>query len=203
MVWPLLAAVFLSVCFWGWIFGTSGGNFWWKMTAAGIILSGISLWLNRNDRRRDYDFSLRQAGFGLLNAAALYLIFLAGGELLRLVFPGSGENIGAVYAARTQLPDWQIGVLLAVIIAPAEEIFWRGLIQKRLAALTSPTFGLGLGAVTYALVHLWAGNPVLLVAAFVCGVVWGGLYQHSGSLAGPIISHIVWDITIFLVWPLG
>ncbi len=200
---PLLAAVFLAVCFWGWIFGLPWGNFWWKMTAAAVVLSSFSLWYNRGALVHDYRVSLRHLGAGLLSAVLLYLIFWFGGELLQLLFPASGEKIGAVYATKSQLPHWLIAVLLVGIIAPAEEIFWRGFIQKRLVAATSPRFGLLLATSIYTLVHLWAGNPVLLLAAFVCGLIWGWLYQRSGSLSGPIFSHVLWDVSIFILLPLG
>ena len=63
-------------------------------------------------------------------------------------------------------------------------------------------FGLILGAVLYALVHLWAKNGVLILAAFVCGLVWGRQYLKNGSLIGVIVSHVLWDITVFIVAPL-
>jgi membrane protease YdiL (CAAX protease family) len=201
--WPLFVAVFLGVCFWGWIFGTAWGNFWWKMTAAAVVLSGFSLWINRAVLPRDLCVSLRHAGFGILSAVLLYAVFWVGGELLRRVIPVSGNMIAAVYAVRTALPEWSICLLLVFIIAPAEEIFWRGLVQKRLAALTNPHFGLIVGALIYALVHLWAKNGVLLPAAFVCGIIWGWHYHRSGSLAGPIISHALWDATVFIFIPLA
>lgn len=201
--WPLFVAVFLSVCFWGWIFGTPWGNFWWKMTAAAVVLSGFSLWVNRADLSLDLCFSLRHAGYGILSAVLLYAVFWLGGELLRGVIPASGDMIAAVYAVRTALPEWAICLLLVFIIAPAEEIFWRGLVQKRLVALTNPRFGLIAGALIYALVHLWAKNGVLLPAAFICGIIWGWQYQRSGSLAGPIISHALWDAAVFIFIPLA
>ncbi len=200
--WPLFTAIFLGVCFWGWIFGTPWGNFWWKITIATAVLSGFSLWVNRADLRRDLFFSLRHLTHGVLTAALLYAIFWLGGNLLPYVIPSSETMITAVYASRAALPGWVISLLLIFIIAPAEEIFWRGLVQKYLSALTSPRFGIIVGAMIYALVHLWANNGVLVLAAFVCGIIWGWQYHKSGSLAGPIISHIIWDMAVFIFAPL-
>jgi len=151
---PLLAAVFLAVCFWGWIFGLEWGNFWWKMTAAGVILSGFSLWFNRRDVRADYHFTFADVALGVAVAVVLYAVFWAGGLLLGILFPGSREMIGSVYATKTALPEWTIALLLVCIIGPAEEIFWRGRVQKHLIAATNSNVGLILAALIYALVHL-------------------------------------------------
>jgi len=199
----LLVAVFFASCLWGWIFGTTTGNFWWKMTVSAALLSGLSLWSNRAELPREYRFIWGHVGRGLLSAALLYFFFWAGGQMMRSVYPASGKEITVVYAAKNQLPASVIGLLLFFVIAPAEEIFWRGLIQKRLVTLTSSSFGIILGALIYALVHAWAGNAILVLAAFCCGLAWGWQYHTSRSLIAPIVSHIVWDLTIFLLLPLG
>jgi len=199
---PLLAAVFLAVCFWGWIFGLEWGNFWWKMTSAGVVLSGFSLWFNRRDLRADYCFTFANVGLGVAVAIALYAVFWAGGLFLGILFPGSRELIGSVYATKTALPEWTIALLLVCIIGPAEEIFWRGLVQKHLITATNSNVGLILAALIYALVHLWAKNGVLVLAAFVCGLIWGWLYLQRGSLIPVIVSHALWDVAIFIIAPL-
>jgi len=200
---PLLVAVFLAVCLWGWIFGLEWGNFWWKMGVSAAVLAGYSLWINRADLHLDYRFSRRFVGFGILSAVFLYGIFWIGSHLLQHLVPSSRELIGAVYTTKSALPAWVIVLLLAFVIGPAEEIFWRGLVQKYLVAATNQQFGLILGAVLYALVHLWAKNGVLMLAAFVCGLVWGRQYLKSGSLIGVIVSHVLWDIAVFIVVPLA
>ncbi len=202
-LWPLLTAVFLAVCFWGWIFGIDWWNFWWKMTIAGVCLSALSLWVNRGELRREFRFSAHDILLGLLSAVFLYLIFYLGGIVLRTISPVSGDYIGAVYNTKAALPTWAITLLLIIIIAPAEEIFWRGLVQKYFIRATCPNVGLVFGAAIYALVHLWAGNPVLVLAAFVCGLVWGWQYRQNGSLVGVILSHAIWDVAVFIVIPLA
>lgn len=47
------------------------------------------------------------------------------------------------------------------------------------------------------------GNPVLLLAALVCGLFWGLLYHFTKSLPLVVISHTAWDLLVFLVFPLG
>jgi membrane protease YdiL (CAAX protease family) len=49
-------------------------------------------------------------------------------------------------------------------------------------------------------VHLPSGNFMLIMAAMVCGIVWGGLYWlMPKNLKAIIISHALWDAAAF-VW---
>jgi membrane protease YdiL (CAAX protease family) len=201
--WPLFTGVFLGVVFWGWVFGLPSGNFWWKISIATAFLSSFALWINRTSLAEDFSLTRRDVGWGVVSAGVLYAVFWLGGAVLRAILPESGSMISAVYATRSALPLWALALLFICVIAPAEEIFWRGLIQKHLVRLSGPRFGVFAAALIYALVHLWANNAVLLLAAFVCGLAWGWLYQYSKSLSGPIFSHMLWDLTIFVLAPLG
>ena len=60
-----------------------------------------------------------------------------------------------------------------------------------------------LTTVVYSLVHIVAFNVMLLVAAAVCGLFWGWLYQREQSLIPVILSHSIWDVIIFVVFPLS
>ena len=55
----------------------------------------------------------------------------------------------------------------------------------------------------YGLVHVFTGNIRLVVAASVAGLVWGFLYLRFGRLWPGIISHVAWDLAVFLFFPLA
>ena len=63
--------------------------------------------------------------------------------------------------------------------------------------------GLFLTTAIYSLVHVFALNFMLLVAAAVCGFFWGWLYQREQSLIPVILSHSIWDVIIFVIFPLS
>ena len=46
-------------------------------------------------------------------------------------------------------------------------------------------------------------NFMLLVAAAICGLFWGLIYQRERSLVPVIISHSLWDLIIFVLYPLS
>jgi membrane protease YdiL (CAAX protease family) len=96
-----------------------------------------------------------------------------------------------------------IALLLIFPIAPGEETYWRGLVQRRLTERVGPRAGLLLSASVYSMVHLPTLNPTLILTAFIGGLVWGALYELTGNLVPVIISHTLWDILIFVILPLA
>jgi uncharacterized protein len=50
-------------------------------------------------------------------------------------------------------------------------------------------------------VHLVSANLTLTGAAATAGLFWGALYAREQRMAPMIISHVSWDIWIFLIAP--
>lgn len=96
--------------------------------------------------------------FGVLTAFALWGIFWIGDKLSALMFDFARPEVDAVYAMKTGLPSWAIALLLLVLIGPAEELFWRGYVQRTLARLMpgkrAADLALVVTALVYALVHI-------------------------------------------------
>jgi membrane protease YdiL (CAAX protease family) len=55
----------------------------------------------------------------------------------------------------------------------------------------------------YGAIHLVSENLTLTGAAATAGLFWGALYAREQRLAPLIISHVSWDIWIFLIAPTG
>jgi membrane protease YdiL (CAAX protease family) len=62
--------------------------------------------------------------------------------------------------------------------------------------------GIVAGAALYTLAHAATMNPLLLGAAFGCGLYWGLLAAATDDLTAPIVSHLVWDVMVMFVTPL-
>jgi membrane protease YdiL (CAAX protease family) len=108
-----------------------------------------------------------------------------------------------VGVSSAQLDPLVIGVLLFFVMGPAEEIYWHGFVQRRLGLRLGAVYGVLLTTVVYAAVHVSAFNFMLVVAAGICGLFWGLLYQKEKSLIPVIISHSLWDVIIFILFPLN
>jgi membrane protease YdiL (CAAX protease family) len=163
----------------------------------GLALYSLSL---RPELRR-LRFHARDLGLGLGSAAALYGIFRAGDRMARRIMPQGGREIAAIYGLRQSAPKASIAAALALIIGPGEEIFWRGLVQSRLQDRMGPLAGALAGSSLYAAVHLVSVNLTLTGAAGVAGLFWSLLYARGQRLEPLIISHVAWDLWIFLSAP--
>jgi membrane protease YdiL (CAAX protease family) len=138
---------------------------------------------------------------GLLAAAALYGVFWAGNELSRALFPFAASDIGRVYGFKSGVPVARVVLLMALVIGPGEEIFWRAYLQRRWQARFGRWPGFLAAAALYTLVHAASGNVMLVLAAAVCGLFWGFLYMRTGSVLLVAVSHTAWDLAVFVLWP--
>lgn len=180
-------------------------DFWWWMSANLVLLVGLGAGLDADylaALRRDLGEGVsRKIGLGLLAAAALYAVFFIGNWASRLVLPFAGADIGQVYGFKTGAPVLRIVLSMALVIGPGEELFWRAYLQRRWQKRFGPLAGWLATTALYALVHAGSGNPMLVLAAAVCGFFWGYLYWKTGSALLVVVSHTVWDIAVFLVVP--
>ncbi|MEO8631910.1 MAG: CPBP family intramembrane glutamic endopeptidase [Chloroflexota bacterium] len=188
-----MTAIGLAVAFglFAFTFRGARARFWERMTLTGLVLGTMALG-NDADLRR-LRFRERDVALGLLSAAGLYVIFQGGDRMARAVMPKGSQEIGDIYALRSLRPKAEIATRLATIIGPAEELFWRGFVQRRIGAPGA--------ALAYGGVHLVTGNATLIGAATVAGVYWGLLRAIGMSMPALITSHVAWDIWIFLLAP--
>jgi membrane protease YdiL (CAAX protease family) len=118
------------------------------------------------------------------------------------ILPFAASQLDSIYTLRTGQNRWLIAMLLMFIIGPAEEIFWRGFVQKRLSKKYGPLIGFIVAAAVYTLVHVGSFNLMLIAAAGLCSVFWGLLFAVTGNVWPCIISHAVWDVVIFILLPI-
>lgn len=179
-------------------------NFWLTMSVAGVVLTTLSLALSPDLLGvLKSTFSPKHILFGVALAALLWCVFWVGDKVACWMFPFAEGEIGSIYSMKDGTSPWLIGPLLLLVIGPAEEIFWRGFVQRQFSLKMNSTCAFVLTTAIYALVHIWAGNFMLVVAAAVVGGVWGLLYRlWPKGLWTLIISHAVWDVVVFLVLPI-
>ena len=181
-------------------------DFWWWMSLNITCLTAIAAafdlgWRNAltNDLKKQI---VQKIGIGILSALGLYIVFYLGNMASRLIFPFAAHNIENVYAFKVGAAPIRIALLMAFIIGPGEELFWRGGLQRRFQMERGPFQGFLLATLLYTGVHIASGNVMLVLAAGVCGLFWGFLYLRTGSLLLNVVSHTVWDMAIFLFFPM-
>lgn len=146
---------------------------------------------------------LRDLAKGLGSAAGLYAIFQVGDRMARRIMPAGDREIAGIYQLRSVAPRPAIATALALVIGPGEELFWRGLVQRGLMRRYGRIRGTLIASTIYGGIHLVSANLTLTGAAATAGLYWGALYAKEQRLAPLIVSHVSWDIWIFLIAPTG
>jgi membrane protease YdiL (CAAX protease family) len=181
-------------------------DFWAWLSLNIVILVALGFILDSGYLRRlkeDLHVNLlMKAAIGIASAAALYAIFAVGRAAALRLFPFAPAGIGSVYALRSGVPLLRVALLMGLVIGPGEELFWRGFFQEHASRATGRAYGFIFAALLYTSVHLASGNVMLVLAAGVCGVFWGWLYWRFRSPVLNAISHTLWDLLVFVLFPL-
>ena len=177
-------------------------QFWSRMTMTGLGLGAYAL-TARPDLPRRIRLGPREVTLGLAAAGALYGTFALGDRFARRFVPSGDRDIADIYQLRGLRPAPEIATRLAAVIGPAEELFWRGFVQDALMARLGRWPGAAAAAMAYGGVHVVTGNFTLFGAATVAGAEWCALYAAGMPLGALLVSHVTWDIWIFLLQPTG
>ena len=192
-------------------------NFWWAMTFSACVLILLSWFGVRSTRSwrnvlNPSELPSLWRGRGRLSsplfeaiiiASLLYLLFWVGDKLSQELFTFARPQVDSIYQMKDGTPSWLIALLLLFIIGPAEELFWRGYVQRTLTQRWTANTGFVVTTLIYTAVHLPSMNFMLIMAAFTCGFCWGLLYrlfpQHFPAI---VLSHALWDAAAFVWFPL-
>ncbi len=198
----LLSSILLAAIFWFLMFFPYLGlniNFWMMMTAASLTLTLLAIYFGG---KPDLTFSWRELLSGLGIAVVLWFVFWTGDKLSQLLFDFARPQVDLIYDIKGGTSPTLISLLLLCIIGPGEEIFWRGYVQRRLSARWSPNTGFLLATAAYTLIHIPSLNFMLVMAALVCGVIWGGLFRlFPRHFTAIVVSHALWDAAAFVWFP--
>lgn len=177
-------------------------NFWWMMTASACTLSALATIFNPGWWKQ-VRIDISNIILGVVIAVALWSIFWIGDKLSQIIFNFARPQVDLIYSMKDGESAWLLTALMLFLIGPAEEIFWRGYIQKTFAARWNPNIGFIVTTAIYALVHAGSCNFMLTMAALVAGFVWGLLYRFFPNRFGAIIiSHALWDVAVFIWFPI-
>jgi uncharacterized protein len=154
--------------------------------------------------------------FGALVTVMLFFGAIAGRKLLA---PHGSIREAWVMRVYLQIGDPEfmqqrvVGISIAVIlVAILEEIAWRGLVYPLVEERLGTRRAWPVTAVLYAAAHLptlvlladpYAGpNPLIVLAALGCGLVWGLIVARTGRLPVAIFSHALFTWCVAVQFPL-
>ena len=195
-----IAAVLWTIMFSPWT--APHVNFWVMMTCSALTLTLYSTWACPR-WWKDVRVGVSDVLIGAALAALLWGFFWVGDCLSSLMFDFARPQVDMIYGMKAGENPVVLTLLMLFIIGPAEEIFWRGYIQKNLSAKWNPNVGFIVATLVYSLVHISKFNFMLIMAAAVAGFVWGLAYRFFPERLGAIIiSHALWDCAVFIWFPI-
>jgi membrane protease YdiL (CAAX protease family) len=151
------------------------------------------------------------AGFGVLVVAAMMVLyhaylkpggyFTAAAAAVNEKVKGIGFNSLAKYAA--------LGVFYSVCHSFFEEYYWRWFVFAQLRRLVSLRAAIAVSSLGFMAHHVlilgvffgWASPATYLLSLCIAvgGAAWAWLYDRTGSIYGPWLSHLLVDAGIFLI----
>ena len=195
-----IAAVLWTVMFSPWT--APYINFWIMMTCSGATLTLYSTWASPR-WWKGIRIGLSDILLGAGLAALMWGVFWLGEFFSTLLFDFARPQVDTIYCMKEGENPLVLTLLMLLIIGPAEEIFWRGYIQKGLSSRWNPNMGFVATTLVYSLVHLAKFNFMLIMAAAVAGLIWGLAYRFFPERLGAIIiSHALWDCAVFIWFPI-
>lgn len=154
-------------------------------------LLGVGLYLRRSPAQALSRLGLRRPGWGdiaigLGGGLLLYGVALTGSMIWNLLAsPELVAEQSAVSSALAQsVTGWIEVLLLALLAAVSEEIFFRGALQ--------PVFGIAPTALLFAALHVQYGFTPALVVLFLVSLGFGWIAQRRGTLAA-ITAHFAYN----------
>jgi len=179
----------------------------WRSTAVVAALSlALSAWVLGPRLRPLFAIPSRAAVVALALGGALVAATHAAFRLVAVVAPGLADAVRALYASvDLGASRWSLVSLTALVVL-GEELVWRGIavevVYARRPGWSRATIAM-ISAALYVLPQLAGGVPLLVLAAAGLGGVFAAQRMVTGRIADPLLTHLVWSISVFVLAPLA
>lgn len=171
--------------------------FWYIFSASLLFLISYSI---LNEELDDEVPFITYLLYGAISGFILFAVFWVGNSIIELFNLPFTKEISKLYGRFSPSMLWHYIVLLLIII-PGEEIFWRGFVQKRIVKHVNIPVGILLSSLLYASVNLYSTHWMLAFAALIGGLFWGFLYAWKKSMPLVIVSHLIFDLFLLIIFP--
>ncbi|MDF2039481.1 type II CAAX endopeptidase family protein [Cytobacillus oceanisediminis] len=171
--------------------------FWYIFSASLLLLISYSIIMEEVEDKASFGTFIT---YGVLSGFLLYGLFWAGYSLFEILNLPLVNQVEKLYGRFSPSLIWHY-IVLILIIVPGEEVFWRGFVQKRLMKLTTVKLSIILSSLLYSSVHFYSGYWMLALAALIAGLFWGWLYAWKRSIPLVIVSHLIFDLLMFVLLP--
>ena len=182
-------------------FGRHLGH-WLTTTIAATISIGLAWRHSGTKLRLSLAPSKRPVALGLLSGLILSAMTHVAYPIVASHLAGFDGEVRSLYALLETPPGRFFSLPLLAFVVIAEESVWRGILYPALRTRFSVAPAVVLASIAYTLPQLAGGSWVLSALALSWGLLWTSQRALTGSLLVPTLTHLVWDILIFLVIPI-
>lgn len=172
--------------------------FWFSYTnllGIGIIFAFFfGNLMNKQSLLRSLFIGIPIGVIGYFTAISIY-------NILAYISPVAFQNVKELLEIYSPTAIWQYAALLIVIVL-GEEMIWRVYLQQELKKMVSKKWAVLISAIHFGLPLLICGFYIGAIAAFLSGIIFGGLYEWLKSLPIVFTAHITMAIFLFLLFPL-
>lgn len=173
--------------------------FWYMYTFTMLLFMALSfIIVKMEDEIQTWEYLIFGIGYGTLT----YGLIATGYRFFSMFTELASVSVDRFLSDFGPTTVWHY-LLLMLIIAPGEELFWRGFIQQKLKAYMSPFFAVLISSILFGFSMAFSGFWLGVLAAFISGMLWGVLYEWKKSMPLIIVAHITMITLLFLVLPLN
>ncbi|WP_373298361.1 CPBP family intramembrane glutamic endopeptidase [Nakamurella endophytica] len=158
--------------------------------AGGLISGPLHLGYSRTRGRMR-----RPVLIPVLTGLAVVVVFVAGALVVRDIAPL--HRLVDSVLAHAREGSAPLVAVITLVNGIAEEIFFRGGLYAAIG-VRQPVL---ISTLVYTAVTLASGNIMLVFAAVTLGFVLGLQRRASGGILAPILTHITWSMSMFLLLP--
>ncbi len=146
-------------------------------------------------RRRGGGRDVRAA---VLAGLTLFAVSSVADTIAGTFMPRLRKETAALHAASLMISPKCLCLLVSSVIAPGEELFWRGLLQDQLDRRFGPHGAAAATTAIYAAAHAGTGNPAIVAAAMCLGGTLS-LRRANGAGTGSLaLTHICFVVPALL-----
>ena len=177
----------------------------WIGTGSAASLSLLLLWFGARPSARAVVGPKPLAGLLVGIAVGVAMSFATWGlyPIAVDLLPVVQREVETLYDLLRQPPGPVRAFPLLLLVVAVEELVWRGLAVDVLSPSLGRWRAVAVAALLYVLPQIAFRSPLLVVVALLCGLVWGALRARTDGLTAPFVAHLVWDILVFIAYPVA
>jgi len=144
-------------------------------------------------------------GFVLVavGVVSAFVLAIAAGTGVQLLGLEAAENSTASTASDVPTAFLLLIPIAIVVVGPAEELLFRGVVQRRLREVASAPVAIGTASALFAAVHVialqggLAARLTTIAVLFFPALVFGVLYEYKRNIVVTSLVHGIYDAIIF------